>query len=365
MTPDWDSIRAQFPALRHLTYLNTAGTGLIPESMLGFMQQQLGAYAQGGSRAFLQLLDRVEEVRELAARMIGADTGEVAFVPSVAIGMQYLARMFGNLRTVAALADDFPTVRSAWELFGFTMHDFHALENGEIPLQTIANCSADILTISQVQWHTGYQIDPVAVGQLCRSRNQLFVLDSTQSFGYQPIDVKSSQVDVLFVSGYKWMMGGFGNTLMYIRKELLEANPQRIGWQFWEKDGKVLPTARRFELGHDRVFDILRTGHGLRFIEDIGQDLICRRVYALNDYLRDRITQDTSLQVYSNYMGAHRSAITILEGTETTFQQLQKRGIEVSLRGRGIRTSAHFYNSVEDIDRFIEVLKDVSANNHS
>ena len=356
MSTDWNAIRAQFPATRHLSYLNTAGTGLIPESLLDDVQQQMGAYAHGGSRAFLQLLDRVEEVRGLAARMIGADPEEVAFVPSVAIGMQYLARLFNRLHSVAALADDFPTVRSAWELFGYSLRDFHADEDGSIPLEAIESCPADILTISQVQWHTGFQIDPAAIGGLCQSRNQLFILDSTQSFGYQPINVKTAQVDVLFVSGYKWMMGGFGNTLMYIRKELLETYPQRIGWQFWEKDGKVIPTARRFELGHDRVFDILRTGHGLQFIDKTGQELIARRVYALNDYLRDRIRQDTPLRLYSDYSGLNRSALTIFEGDEKTFHRLQEQGIEVSLRGKGIRTSAHFYNTTDDIDRLIEVL---------
>jgi selenocysteine lyase/cysteine desulfurase len=303
------------------------------------MQQQLGAYALGGSRAFMQMMDRIQETRALAAGMIGAEPEEVAFVPSVAIGMQYLAKMFSHLKSVAALADDFPTVRSAWELHGFELHDFHAREDGYIPFKTIEECTADVLTISQVQWHTGFQINPAAVGRLCHSRGQLFILDSTQSFGYQPIDVKKAQVGILFVSGYKWLMGGFGNAILYIRKELLDKYPRRIGWQFWEKDGQVLPSARRFELGHDRVFDILRTGHGLQFIRDIGQENISRRVYALNDYLRDRLRQDTSLRLYSDYHGPHRSAITIFEGDEQKLKQLQEQGIEISLRGKGLRAS--------------------------
>ena len=79
-------------------------------------------------------------------------------------------------------------------------------------------------------------------------------------------------------------------------------------------------------------------------------------MYALNDYLRDRIRQDTPLRLYSDYSGLSRSALTIFEGDEQTFHRLQKRGIEVSLRGKGIRTSAHFYNTTDDIDRLIEVL---------
>lgn len=352
---DWNQLPERFPALRNMTYLNTASTGLMPVEVLNLMQLHHGAYLEGGSRAFPQLMEKIQEVRALAAALINASPYEVAFVPSVAIGMQHLARMFRHLKTVAALSDDFPTVRSAWELNGFAMVNFQADSNGYIPFEAIEAAEADVLVLSHVQWHTGFRADIDRLAAMCRSRGQLFILDATQSLGYYPIDVKSLPVDVLLVSCYKWLMGGFGNAILYIRREWLDRHPVKINWQIWEEDGKVLPSARRFEIGHERVHDIVRSGIGMQLILEQGQEVLAKRTQVLVEYLLLRLKED-GIPVYSDYGPLHRSAIHIVPGSEETLQFLQHEDVEVSLRGRGIRISPYFYNTFADVDRVVDLL---------
>ncbi len=350
--PDWLQIREQFPVFKEQTFLNTAANGLLPLSTTEFMRDHYLMFAHKGSYAADECRDQIENVRSRIASMINAEPEEIAFIPNVSSGMHYLARTFSELREISMMEDDFPTVRSAWELFPYKVHYFQSDSKGVIHPETILSTPSKILAISHVQWHTGFKLDVEEVGDTCRSKDQIFILDATQSLGNTYIDVNAHKIDALLASSYKWLIGGYGCAVLYLSKKLLDRFPVRLNWNYYEEEGQLFPDARRFEFGHERSHDVIRLGEGIRFMENIGFDQIYGRVTSLNHYLRDQL-KSINIPVVSGFTSKNQSTLTIIPGNKALNDQLRKNGIITSLRGQGIRVSLHFYNNENDIDRLI------------
>ena len=85
--------------------------------------------------------------------------------------------------------------------------------------------------MSAVQYSNGHRYDLTAVGQLCRERGVLFVVDGTQAVGALRIDVDASAIDVLAVSSHKWMLGPPGIGFVHLSNRALDAiRPSVVGW---------------------------------------------------------------------------------------------------------------------------------------
>ncbi len=354
---DWNHIRKQFRAFNDSVYVNTAATGLIPDSTIDRVTQLYDYHARRGAVAAESWVDEMDEVRAKVARMIGAETEEIAIVPNMSTGMNWLAMMLKSLGRIAVPVEDFPSLYSPWEIHGHKLERISNNEAGEINYEEIRQSQSPIFAISHVQWHTGYQLDVERVANICQEKNQLFVLDATQSLGTQKIDVKKQGIDILFASCYKWMMCGFGNCIMYVKKELLEQYPGGFCWQFRAPEGlDFCPDAKRFEIGHERAEAFFRLGNSLDIFHEIGMDKIEKRVKELYEYLYAQL-RENNIETVFEYPEKNRSQIVIIKGEPELQNQLAQKNIFVSHRGTGIRISLHFYNNKEDIDTLIAAIK--------
>lgn len=285
--------------------------------------------------------------------MLNAAPEEIAFIPNVASGVQMLARTFASVGEIALVEDDFPTLRSAWEIWPYKIANIPSAPNGFIDLGDIREAGAPLLAISHVQWHTGFMTDLHQLGALCRERDQLLIVDASHSLGAYAIDVKAAGIDVLLATSYKWQLGGFGGALLYVSQKALDRFPVRLNWIWREPGGRLYTSARRFEYGHDRYHAIFRTAQGIRFLLGIGMEKIEERVRYLNGHLRRRL-EESGVRLLSDYPEENRSALTFIPGDEQLLERLQANHIITSLRGNGIRLSLHFYNSEEEIEKLLE-----------
>ena len=182
-------------------------------------------------------------------------------------------------------------------------------------------------------------------------------MDATQSLGTTKINVKEQGIDILFASCYKWLMSGFGNCIMYVKKELLEKYPAGFCWQYRAPEGlDFCPDAKRFEIGHERAESFFRLGNSLDLINEIGLENIEKRIIELYDYLYEQLSINNIKTIF-NYPKRNRSQIVIIEGEPSLQNKLAKQNIFVSHRGTGIRISLHFYNNKEDINQLIQAIK--------
>src|SRR5262245_50601779 len=108
--------RAAMPVVRRWVYLDHAAVAPLPEPTRLAIRHWLDQAAEEGDPVWPQWAARVEEVRKVAARMIGARPGEIALVPNTTTGISLVAEGFpwraGD--NVVTLANEFPSNQYAW-----------------------------------------------------------------------------------------------------------------------------------------------------------------------------------------------------------------------------------------------------------
>jgi selenocysteine lyase/cysteine desulfurase len=229
------------------------------------------------------------------------------------------------------------------------------------------------ICISHVAWITGYRIDLPALGELCRERGLFLVVDGAQSVGAIDFRVTESPIDVLAVSGYKWLLGPYGTGFTYVSPRVLDRmTVGDVNWFSVEGAAhlsrpaplqlKFRDGARRFDIAETASFlNLSGLAASIEFLNRARVPTIEAHVRRLLDRLLDGIGR-TALRVVSNPEAKHRSSILTLEGasldaTRTRFRRLKERGVIVSLRGNLIRVSPNIYNTPDDIAALLEAAR--------
>ncbi|MGH7225890.1 MAG: aminotransferase class V-fold PLP-dependent enzyme, partial [Gemmataceae bacterium] len=225
-----------------------------------------------------------------------------------------------------------------------------------------------LVSLSFVEYASGFRNDLFAVGQLCRDNDVLFLVDAIQGLGVLPLDVQNTPIDFLAADGHKWLLGPEGAGLFWIRRELLDRlHPVGIGWNsvidsrdFNHVELRLKPHAGRWESGSLNVGGILALGASLELLLAVGIDAIAERVLNLTNYLCEHV-QRAGVEVYGSREAAEASGIVslVLPGDVRAFvRRCRDAGIIVNQRAGRLRVSPHAYNTVEELDRLIERMKD-------
>jgi len=365
---DWQRVRDLFPATQRYTYLNSAAAPPLSLYAAREGKRYYEEMLQHGDVAYDRWVEQIEEVREKLARLLHTQAEQLAFTYSSSHGINLVAQILAKRGDVLAPADEFPSATLPWLQQQYDVHFVASRERGIIDVQDIENAVGPrtrILVTSYVQFATGFRQDLVSLGQLCRERDLVFVVDATQGMGVFPIDVEACGIDFLVFSGYKWTLAGYGVAGLYISQRFLDT------WQFpvagwWSaRDPEVVindrldlkDTAAELEVGSPHFAGIFALGGALDLLADIGAERIEQRVHELTDYLHTRLAS-ASLKIASPANRNQRAGMTIIETNDAqkAVQALAESKIIVSARGRGIRVSLHIFNNFEDIDRLVQAL---------
>ena len=365
---NWDEIRSQFPVASKKVYLDAAEASPIPNEVV----RAGSRYYEDMSRKGILNWDYWESSREKTRKgvsdLINADKEEIAFVGSTSHGMNILSQMLMGSGAVVTMEDEYPASTIPWIHHGYRVR-FVKPVNQKYPIEEIEKIikkDTRILVNSHVQFSTGFCQDLEAVGKLCKQHNLIHVVNSTQSFGVIPINVKDFNVDFMCFSGYKWAFSGFGEGCLYINSKWFgkvkypEAGGESVeNWDSLDNRTYTLKQdAAELEVGTVNYPGIITLGAGIEFINRIGTQNIKRRISELNNYLIESV-QKLGIRIVSPLGQQHRSAITVLDIPRPSLvvKQLEEDGIIVSKRTKGLRVSIHIYNSESDIDRFIASLR--------
>ena len=240
---------------------------------------------------------------------------------------------------------------------------------GRIPFEQITaqvNARTRVLSISSVEFNSGFRNDLTRIGEFCKEKNIYFCVDAIQSLGMIPMDVKEFNIDFLAADGHKWMLSVEGLGGFYISKEALEEiHPAVVGWDsvinsndYGNYDFTLKPDARRFEEGSANVVGIYAFGAALALLEEEGIDRIEQRVLHLGDHIIEHLRQ-RQLKILSSTEPGERSGSVCFAG-DMDYQKLapflKERNVIVSVRDSFVRLSPHFYNTEDEIDRFFTLL---------
>ena len=358
-------LRENYPALSTQTYLNTASCGIISNTTAQVAQRFYQELLEQGGTYRAEWYKQLLLTRQEVAQWLGGQAEEIALLPNFSIASNYVAQALSTQKRVLLLDSDYPSLTMPWLLHNYDVHYFSAKDNGFFDLnvieEKIKTNNINVLAISHVQYATGFCVNLETLGRYCRHWGVLLMVDATQSLGVIPIDLRKMPVDILVGSGYKWMTAGFGNALLYIRREWHERlSVAAVGSNSFDDSPRITSreeidfSARILEVGHYDFSSFFAMRQAVQELQAIGPEAISQRVKVLTRYLHRHLPDKTT--VVSDYPEAYHSGITVIEGSPALEKKLLSHGVVTSARVRGLRISLHFYNNETDIDHLCEVL---------
>jgi cysteine desulfurase / selenocysteine lyase len=360
MASFWEKIRKDFPITRKCIYLDHAAGGPIPVPVFEKVKKYYQENIEDADFAWMPWVKRREEARRTVAKFINAEPEEIGFVGSTSQGMNYAAEMLTGEGSVFLNTSEFPSSTVPW-LWRNNHVVWQKPRDGKLEISTMkTQLSAGIKTIvtSYVQYGTGFRQDLEKVGKL--KGNRYLVVNATQGFGALPIDVKKWNADFLCTNSYKWLMGGYGGGVFYIRKDhLVRLRPGTVGWRSMRvpelMDNQKLdlnPNAMRYELGCPPFPAIFSLAAACEYQMKIGIEKIEKRVLELTDFVIEKL-QAKGFEILSPLEREYRSGIVVFKVKDPAalWKKMLANKIYLSPRGGGIRVAPHFYNSFEELDK--------------
>jgi selenocysteine lyase/cysteine desulfurase len=219
-----------------------------------------------------------------------------------------------------------------------------------------------VVTLSAVQFLTGYRADLAAIGELCRSKNVLFVVDAIQSVGAVKIDVQNLNVDAIAAGCQKWQMGPQGTAWLYLTEEM-QARIQQSSlgwlgvadpWNFSDFNQPLAPTALRYEGGTKNIPGIWGLDAAIATLLEFDPSSIERHIRSLTQLLISGLQTLNNVRVISPTADDERAGIVTIQldpriDAKGVFKRLLERNITIALRDGKLRYAPHFYNSVTEI----------------
>lgn len=398
---DVEKIRADFPILstevygKPLIYFDNGATTQKPRCVLDRIMHayecENGNIHRGVHYLSEIATDRHEKARARVARFIGAeDSAEIVFTRGTTESINLVSRTLpdvichpGDEILVTGMEHHSNIVpwQIACERLGLRLKVIPVLDNGELDYQAFDNLltsKTKIVACTAVSNVLGTVNNIETIISAAHSVGAVVLIDCAQAIAHTHIDVKAINADFIAFSGHKvYAPNGIG--VLWGRRELLEKMPPFMGGgemidrvTFEKTTYNKLPY--KFEAGTPDYIGSLALAEAFDYIERIGFDDIIEYEHRLLDYAISQISTVEGVRQIGT--AAHRSGVLsfVVDGVHPydIGTMLDKLGIAVrtghhcaeplidrfSVPGT-VRVSFAMYNTLTEIDTFIEGLKKV------
>ena len=385
--------REDFPILKNdLIYLDNGATTLKPKQVIDSVVDYYENYSANAHRGdydiSLKVDNEYESVRKKVKDFINCESDkEIIFTSGATDSINRVAEQFMKkhltkddevLITKAEHASNIlPWVRLSEEI-GIKVK-YIELDNHLVTVEKVKEAITSRTKVIALAGITNVfgDVRPITeIGKLCKENNIYFVVDGAQSVPHIRTDVKEANIDFLAFSAHK-MLGPTGVGVLYGKYNLLEEmDPTNVGGGMnatFDSEGnyelKSIPT--RFEAGTPNIAGVIGLGRAIDYINEIGIKNITKHERELKKYFLERAKEIPNLIIYNKDIESG----TIAFNLEDVFAQdtavylnnyhicvragnhcakILKEDIEVK---NTCRISFYLYNTKEEIDQVIEVLK--------
>ncbi|MBM3756246.1 MAG: aminotransferase class V-fold PLP-dependent enzyme [Acidobacteria bacterium] len=361
MTPDWNALRATYPALRKWTYFNTATYGLLSEQTTAAVNRHFAHRDQYACADHVHWFDDIDRTREKVARLIGATAADIGFMANAATALSLFLNGIdwrpGD--QVVTLTDEFPNQIYHASL----LKDVELVEVDGERLYDAVNARTRAVLMSQVNYSTGYRPPIEQIGPWLSERGVPLYLDATQALGALTLDVAKAQPAMVSVHGYKWLLSPNGAAFFYVSPELRERlEPRVYGWRSHEDWRNVdrlhhgapvlIGAAERYEGGMPAFPNLYAMDEAVERFLDIGPAVIEKRVLELSALLQSKLEALGGVRIL------HRdspitAAVFEKHAAGELAAALHKHRIVTAARHSALRISVQFYNNEADVERLI------------
>ena len=375
MTPEQlADFRRLFPVTQRYVYLNHASNGSLAVPVVAAMNGYIERCSLHGEVPYQEAEAVVEDGREMAARLMGVQPDEIAFVKNTSAGaiiaIGSIEWQHGD--NMIMMRDAFPT-----NIYPFDYLLPHVekryvtsaeLAKGPECVFKLMDRHTRAIAIDWVHFLSGVRADIIAIAAYCRTRAIYILLDAMQGLGAVNQSFGELGIDFVYAGGGKWLLGPQGSGILYVNSAILpKLKPANLGWLSakWDDFNDIYtrkplkPGASRFEEGTKNYIGIYGLRESLRILLDAGMSEVAARVRMLLQLLRQRLEQKgfevmtpVDPQRHAGVIDAYKPGADMA----ALFARLKEQDFICSLRENRLRIAPHFYNTEEEIERFCAAL---------
>lgn len=401
---DVNKIRADFPMLKNkskkgydVIYLDNGATTFKPQAVIDAVNEYYTKYSVNAHRGDYELSYQVdtqyETTREVVAHFIGAEKKEIAFTSGASESLNLIAYGYGwkNLKkgdiVLSCEAEHASSIlpwMKACEVTGATLEYIPLTEEGRLDMeafQSKMNDNVKVVALAMVTNVLGYALPIKEICKIAHAHNAIVVVDGAQSTPHMSINVKDLDCDFYAFSAHK-LCGPTGVGVMYGKYELLQdMDPFMLGGGSnarFDMCGNILlkDAPYKFESGTPAIEAVLGMKAAILYLERIGMEKIHAYELELKEYLLSKLRKLDNVIIYNDHNDSGIVTFNI-KGVFSQDAATYFSDYGISLRSgqhcaklllnklntsSTLRVSLYFYNTKEEVDRFIEICSQINKN---
>ena len=397
-----EEIRQDFPILHQehhddvpLVFLDNAASSQRPIQVIDALNEYYRKYHANVHRGIHKLSEEAtiayEEARIKVRKFINAKSKrEIIFTRGTTEGINLVVQSWGRANldvgdVVVSTVMEHHSNIVPWQILaqekGFTIQYIGVREDGTLDLeqcqQMLKNEAVKLVTVVHSSNVLG-TINPIAeMANMAHEAGALILVDGAQSVPHMPIDVQALGIDFLAFSGHK-MIAPTGIGILYGKREHLEAMPP------WMGGGDMISRVTldgsswndlpyKFEAGTPSIAEAIGLGFAVDYLQGIGMENIHAHEKIMTEYALERLSEVTGVTVYgpdARQKGAVASFTVDGIHAHDVAQMLDADGVAVRAGhhcamplhdylqvSATARASFYLYNTLSEIDQFIDALE--------
>lgn len=384
--------REDFPILNTgVIYFDNAATTMKPKQVVNSIVDYYENYTANAHRGdydnSYRVDQKLDETREKVKEFINAkDKNEIVFTSGTTDSLNMIIN--GYFEKYLTVGDEILTTKSEHASLLLPLFElskrrgvkikYIELENKEVTIENIKKVVTNrtrLIAIAHMTNTIGDIRDIEAITKYAHENNILVLVDGAQSIPHMKVDVQKLDIDFLGFSGHK-MLGPTGIGVLYAKRECMnKIYPIRVGggmnlqfdsqcsWAYYD-------APRRLEAGTLNIEGIIGLGAAIDYINSIGIEKIHEREIELKEYALEKLSKLPKVEIYnkdikngmilfnvkgifaqdiSAYLNKHH--ISVRAGNHCA-----KILNEIIYIQNTCRISFYFYNTKEEIDKFVELM---------
>ena len=369
------TIRSLFPVTEKYIYMNHAAVSPLSTRARDRMAALNDDVTRNGSVNYREWLRVYEDARASAARLANARPHEIAFMRNTSDALSTIANgiSWREGDTVVSNSVEFPSNVYPWlrlaETRGLNLKQAPE-RDGRIDADELLSLVDDrtrVVSVSWVQFSSGFRSDIARIGKFCRERDIIFVVDAIQGLGGLKLDVERDSVDAFAADAHKYLLGPEGIALLYVSDRVIDRiKPTVVGWTSVKKHEDYLDYrldyrdgALRFECGTLNTAGVYGLGAAIDLFLETGPEKIQEYLLGLSDYLAESLSAK-GYDVISSRRAGETSGIVCCSHKQhspgSLYHLLREKNIITAPRVGRLRISPHFYNTRDEVDALVAAL---------
>jgi cysteine desulfurase/selenocysteine lyase len=364
-------LRDLFPVVDHWTYLYNGSIHPLARPVVTAMNDFLAECAQGGEDAFHVGHERFLLLKDRLSQLLHTKSDNIVITDSTTAGLNLAAQILAPtpeqnvvLTDLAFMSNTYPWLASQVAIPDVRFVEQRAGRVAIEDIQATIDAQTACVSICAVTVGSGFRYNLGQLTDITRAAGVPLIVDAAQALGLVDVDLRTTPVDFMAGTTSKWLMGPTGVGYLYVADEYLGATPPNVGWMSasnvddWDvRHCELHDGAGRFQGGIPNLVGIVGALAGVDLLNEIGRPFIERRVNELTQYLLDGLTR-LGVDIWTPLPAAERAGIVFFRIPDHKEAHLELKSERIYCGNflGGIRCDPNFYNTEEELDRFLAII---------